>query len=214
MGILEFLPKPEELPSFSDTFTVVRICFDFSTDANWFSSVISLLTHNYTCTIVSSFSCCRAVASRLHLRSVGKVFLWLAKFFFLPFWQIQIFPLLPEGRISVGVPARVGHAAGKSWYQRFRKARTHTSQALEKHKSLHIHHPTRAPLTSSFFIQATDRAGSLSLSEHAIWIPSFFSEHPSHNLIHWAFVFCFDKLSFRANDSLKWLPEKTIWHVI
>lgn len=37
---------------------------------------------------------------------------------------------------------------GRIW-----RVRKHTSWTLEKHNSSHIHHPTRAPLTSSFFTQ-------------------------------------------------------------
>lgn len=98
-----------------------------------------------------------------------------------------MFPFLPEGRISVGVPARVGHAAGKSRYQRFREdsasEEAHLSGSGETqlftHSSSH-----KSTINIVILHPATDRAGSLSRSEHAIRIPSFLSEHPSHNLIH------------------------------
>lgn len=129
-------------------------------------------TCSYSSVAHSGFSRCRSVSSRLCLGSVGialSLSLWLPRF--PPFWQIQVFPLLPEGRISVGVLARVEHAAGKTWYQRagedLERVRKHTSWASEKHNSSHIHHPTRAPLTSSFFTQRRtehlSQAGFLSL---------------------------------------------------
>lgn len=160
------------------------------------------------------FSCCRTVTSRLHFGSVG-IILSLASMF-PPFWQIQVFPLLPEGRISAGVLARVEHAAGKTWYQRagedLESEEAH-SWALEEHSSSHIHHPTRAPLTSSFLTQwrteHLSQAGFLSLSRtcnlNSI-IPfraSFSKPRP------WACVIYFDKLYFRANYGLWWLSQNT-----
>lgn len=55
---------------------------------------------------------------------------------------------------------------GRIW-----RVRKHTSWALEKHKSSHIHHPTRTPLTSSFFTQR--RTESLSPNMESEFLHSF-----------------------------------------
>ena len=133
---------------------------------------------------------------------------------FAPFWQTQVFPLLPEGRMCwcscQGPTCCREEIKGLG---RIRRVRTHTP---EKHNSSHIHHPTKG--TVEFFTEQEDGASRSSWirpSEYAIWIPSFFSEHPSHSLVlgrvFFFFFLNFDRLYLGANNGLYWLPRNTIW---
>lgn len=71
------------------------------------------------------------------LFSVG-ILLPLASMF-TTFWQIQVFPHLPKGRISVAVLARIELAAGKTWYQRPGRTtvRLHTPLGPWRNTTLH-----------------------------------------------------------------------------
>ena len=77
----------------------------------------------------------------------------------------------------------------------------HTSWALEKRNSSHIHHPTRAPLTSSFLTQRRHlaQAGFVSPNMQSKFLHSFQSILliSSPMGVHY-----FDKLYFGANYGL------------
>lgn len=145
---------------------------------------------------------------------------------FAPFWQTQVFPLLPEGRMCwcscQGPTCCREEIKGLG---RIRRVRTHTP---EKHNSSHIHHPTKG--TVEFFTEQEDGASRSSWirpSEYAIWIPSFFSEHPSHSLVLGRVFFCFffkfwqavprskqRPLLVATKHNLMWLKRSNKLHVL